>query len=105
MEEGTVVEWLVNTGERVTADEPDVVVESDKASFELVAEAAGQLVERAVPAGETVAVGMLLRRIGSDDTDTATAADHDQGADEAARSTTTPGGSSHLTRQMTASFG
>lgn len=64
MEEGTVVEWLFEEGETVSAGDPVVLFESDKMTSEVTADVDGVLQERAVPEGETVPVGTLLGRIG-----------------------------------------
>jgi len=63
MEEGMVVEWLLEEGDPVSAGEPVVVFDSEKMTSEVTAPADGVLVERAVPEGETVPVGTLLGRI------------------------------------------
>lgn len=61
--EATVARWLVAEGEAVTLDQIICELDSDKASVEVPAEAAGVLVARLVPEGETVAVGSPLCRI------------------------------------------
>ncbi|QLG60293.1 dihydrolipoamide acetyltransferase family protein [Halorarum salinum] len=65
MEKGTVIKWLVETGNAVDSGDPVVVVESDKTSFKLCAEESGQLLDKAVTETETVPVGTLLGRIGT----------------------------------------
>jgi pyruvate/2-oxoglutarate dehydrogenase complex dihydrolipoamide acyltransferase (E2) component len=67
MEEGTVVEWLLEEGEPVSAGEPVLHFESDKATSEITADEDGVLLERSVAEGVTVPVGTELGRIGSDD--------------------------------------
>lgn len=57
VESAQVAEWLVNVGDDVTADQPLVLVESDKASVEVPAPAAGKVVELLVKAGDTVSNG------------------------------------------------
>ena len=64
MEEGTVVEWLVDEGESVSEGDPVVLFESDKMTSEITAAEDGVLLERAVGEGETVPVGTELGRIG-----------------------------------------
>src|SRR5438132_8992118 len=63
--EGTVSRWLKKDGEAVRADEPVVELETEKATTEIAAPAAGQLVIR-VPEGQTVAVGSVLGQINTD---------------------------------------
>jgi pyruvate dehydrogenase E2 component (dihydrolipoyllysine-residue acetyltransferase) len=64
MEEGTIVEWKKKTGDEVKTGEVLAEVESDKATFDLEAEADGKLeilVEQGVPAK----IGAPIARIGS----------------------------------------
>ena len=63
MEEGTIVEWKKKSGEQVKTGEVLAEVESDKATFDLEAEADGELsilVEQGVPAK----IGSPIARIG-----------------------------------------
>nr|WP_183345711.1 dihydrolipoamide acetyltransferase family protein [Conexibacter arvalis] len=62
--EGTVVEWKVAVGDPVLADEPICDISSDKIDSEVPAPVSGVLAEVLVEAGETVAVGTVLARIG-----------------------------------------
>jgi 2-oxoglutarate dehydrogenase E2 component (dihydrolipoamide succinyltransferase) len=55
--------WLKNEGDAVAKDENVVVIESDKATLELTAPAAGVLAEIRRHAGETAAVGEVIGRI------------------------------------------
>lgn len=55
-----IQEWLVGVGESVTAGDPIVVVETDKAMSELEAPLTGTLVSVAADDGTEVAVGELL---------------------------------------------
>ena len=57
--EATVAEWIKKTGEAVKRDEILLVLETDKASLEVVAEKEGVL-EIQVPEGENVEVGATL---------------------------------------------
>jgi pyruvate dehydrogenase E2 component (dihydrolipoamide acetyltransferase) len=65
--EGTVAVWHKKVGDRVAADELLFDVETDKASMEVPAPAAGVLAQILVEAGATVAVGTVLAVIESGD--------------------------------------
>ncbi|MEJ5366049.1 MAG: 2-oxoglutarate dehydrogenase complex dihydrolipoyllysine-residue succinyltransferase [Desulfosoma sp.] len=60
--EAVLAEWFVKTGERVTKGTVLFVLETDKVTLEVPAEADG-VVEILVPAGETVSVGAVVGRI------------------------------------------
>jgi len=60
--EGVIVRWLKAEGEAVAADEPLLELETDKASVEIPAVAAGVL-HRVKNEGETVQVGEVVARI------------------------------------------
>ena len=60
--EVTVAKWLKEDGAQVSRDEVIAELESDKATFELPAEAAGTL-RHAVKEGETIAIGAVIARI------------------------------------------
>ena len=60
--EVTISEWLKESGETVEMDEAIAEIESDKATFELTAEADGVL-EIVAPAGETLEIGTLAAKI------------------------------------------
>jgi pyruvate dehydrogenase E2 component (dihydrolipoamide acetyltransferase) len=62
MEEGTIVRWVKSDGDTVAAGEPIVEIETDKATMEYEAEAAGVL-EVVAGEGETVALGEVIARI------------------------------------------
>ena len=62
-----VTEWLKSLGDRVTAGEPIVLVETEKASGEIEAEVNGRLFEILAEPDEEFAVGALLGRIRTDD--------------------------------------
>ena len=62
--EVTVARWLKKVGDAVALDDPLVELETDKATQELAAQAAGTLTEIAAPEGSTLKVGGLLGRIG-----------------------------------------
>jgi pyruvate dehydrogenase E2 component (dihydrolipoamide acetyltransferase) len=63
MEEGTIIEWLKDDGAPVTAGEPLVEIETDKADMVYEAPAGGTL-EILVQVGDTVAVGAPIARLG-----------------------------------------
>ena len=61
--EATVSKWLKNQGEKVSADEPIVELETDKVNVEVPAPSNGVLESISVKEGETVNVGSLLGMI------------------------------------------
>jgi pyruvate dehydrogenase E2 component (dihydrolipoamide acetyltransferase) len=63
MEEGTVIEWKKKTGDPVKKGDVLAEVESDKASFELEADAEGVL-SIVVDAGKAMPVGAVIANIG-----------------------------------------
>jgi pyruvate dehydrogenase E2 component (dihydrolipoamide acetyltransferase) len=65
MEEGRLVEWKKNTGDPVAIGDVLAEVETDKAVMELVARAAGTLINQAVAAGTTVPVAAVVAWIGA----------------------------------------
>ncbi len=58
--EATVSKWLKSQGEKVSADEPIVELETDKVNVEVPSPINGVLGSIAVGEGETVNVGSLL---------------------------------------------
>ena len=58
--EATVSKWLKDQGEKVSADEPVVELETDKVNVEVPAPSSGILENISVKEGETVNVGTLL---------------------------------------------
>ena len=60
--EVTVAKWLKEDGAQVSRDEVIAELESDKATFELPAEAAG-ILRHAVKEGETISIGAVVARI------------------------------------------
>ena len=64
MEEGRLVEWKKNTGDAIAVGDVLAEVETDKAVMELVARAAGVLINQVVPAGTTVPVAGTVAWIG-----------------------------------------
>jgi pyruvate dehydrogenase E2 component (dihydrolipoamide acetyltransferase) len=64
MEEGTILNWIVEEGGEVKRGEPLVEIETDKANMTYEADTDGTLIEIVVPEGETVALGEVIARIG-----------------------------------------
>jgi pyruvate dehydrogenase E2 component (dihydrolipoyllysine-residue acetyltransferase) len=64
MEEGTILAWLVEPGQRVEAGEDLLEIETDKANMTVQAEASGVL-EILAGEGETLPVGAPIARLGS----------------------------------------
>ena len=62
MEEGTVVEWLVNDGVPVARGDELAEIETDKATMTYEADADG-ILQHVVAEGETVAVGVMIARL------------------------------------------
>jgi len=62
--EAEIVRWLVAVGDTVTADQPIVEVETDKAVVEIPSPYAGVVVSRGGEEGDVVAVGEVLVVIG-----------------------------------------
>ena len=65
--EGTVSRWLKNVGDTVAMDEPIVEVSTDKVDTEIVAPAAGVILEINAPEDTVIAVGAQLALIGTAD--------------------------------------
>jgi pyruvate dehydrogenase E2 component (dihydrolipoyllysine-residue acetyltransferase) len=65
MEEGTVLEWKVEDGQEVKKGDAIAEIESDKASFDIEAEADGPL-HIVVGKGESAPVGQLIATIGGE---------------------------------------
>ena len=66
--EATVSKWLKSQGEKVTADEPLVELETDKVNVEVLSPVSGVLGSIVVKAGETVNVGSLLGTVDNSST-------------------------------------
>ena len=64
--EGTVTQWLKAVGDEVAVDEPLLEVSTDKVDTEIPSPVAGTLAEIVVGEDETVEVGAVLARIGSE---------------------------------------
>ncbi|CAD7839417.1 MAG: Dihydrolipoamide succinyltransferase component (E2) of 2-oxoglutarate dehydrogenase complex (EC 2.3.1.61) [Olavius algarvensis Delta 4 endosymbiont] len=59
VQEAVLAEWFKQDGDLVESDEPLLVIETDKVTLEVVAEARG-IVAITVPEGETVAIGAVV---------------------------------------------
>ncbi len=77
--EALLAQWFKKDGDLVKNDEPLFVIETDKVTLEVVAEADGVLSIK-VPEGETVAIGAV---VGTLDADAAAKTAHETVADKA----------------------
>lgn len=66
MQQGTLTEWHVNEGETVTKGQLIALIETDKITNELEADAPGVLHKVLVPEGEVKTVGQLLAILGDE---------------------------------------
>jgi pyruvate dehydrogenase E2 component (dihydrolipoamide acetyltransferase) len=64
MEEGTILQWLVASGDAVQEGDPLVEVETDKATVTYESEHSGTVLELAAGEGESVAVGARIAVVG-----------------------------------------
>jgi pyruvate dehydrogenase E2 component (dihydrolipoamide acetyltransferase) len=64
MEEGTILNWIVDEGGEVKRGEPLCEIETDKANMTYEADTDGTLIEIVVQEGETVALGEVIARVG-----------------------------------------
>lgn len=68
VESAQISEWMVKVGDEVTAEQPLLLVESDKASVEVPSPVSGKVVELLVNAGDTVTNGqdfVVIELVGS----------------------------------------
>ncbi len=63
IETGDVVNVLVSVGDTLEVDQPVVELETDKATVEVPAPAAGKVIDIAVKAGDTIGVGQVILTI------------------------------------------
>lgn len=63
MEEGVIVEWMVEEGHSVTEGQPLVIIETEKVETELESPAAGTIVELSFGEGDEVPVGDIIAYI------------------------------------------
>jgi 2-oxoglutarate dehydrogenase E2 component (dihydrolipoamide succinyltransferase) len=89
--EGTLARWLKKDGESVRADEPVVELETEKATTELPAPAAGVL-RIAVPEGQTITIGTVVGRIEEDGRQASSAAQPARDVKREEKSSTAPDG-------------
>ena len=91
VESAQISEWMVKVGDEVTAEQPLLLVESDKASVEVPSPVAGKVVELLVNAGDTVTNGqdfVVIEAAGS--------------VQSASSSTSQPQATTHTTQQAVA---
>jgi pyruvate dehydrogenase E2 component (dihydrolipoamide acetyltransferase) len=69
MEEGRILRWLRNEGDRIETGQPLAEVETDKATVEMEAYTTGVVRKLIAPDGATVKVGSLIAVIGAADED------------------------------------
>jgi pyruvate dehydrogenase E2 component (dihydrolipoamide acetyltransferase) len=69
MEEGKILRWLKQEGDRVETGQTLAEVETDKATVEMEAYTNGVLRKIVAAPGETVAIGALIAVIGTPDED------------------------------------
>lgn len=67
MDEGRVVSWQVQVGDRVTAGEPAAELETDKTVLQIMAPISGYVETILVPAGDVAPVGTPLAEFGTRD--------------------------------------
>src|SRR6266480_2540233 len=66
MEEGTILDWLVEEGGEVKRGEPLVEIETDKANMTYEADTDGVLIEVVAKEGDTLPIGEVIARIGEE---------------------------------------
>ena len=64
MEEGTILNWIVEEGGEVKRGEPLVEIETDKANMTYDADTDGTLIEIVAGEGDTLPIGEVIARIG-----------------------------------------
>jgi pyruvate dehydrogenase E2 component (dihydrolipoamide acetyltransferase) len=74
MEEGTLLRWLKQVGEDVTAGDPIAEIETDKVTLEIEAAESGPFTKRLVDEGAVVPIGTAIAIIGDDDSGAGAAA-------------------------------
>ena len=76
-----VIEILVKVGDTVEAEQPIVTLESDKATMEVPAPAAGKITEILVKVGDKVSMGSLIAKLDAGGETASIAADQEDEAD------------------------
>jgi pyruvate dehydrogenase E2 component (dihydrolipoamide acetyltransferase) len=66
LQEGQLVNWLVEVGQEVTTDDILCEIETEKSVIEIPVPFPGTVLKRAVDAGEMIEVGAVLAEIGTD---------------------------------------
>jgi pyruvate/2-oxoglutarate dehydrogenase complex dihydrolipoamide acyltransferase (E2) component len=66
LDEALLVEWVAGVGDRVERGDVVAVVETDKASTEIVAEHGGWITEHSARAGTILRSGEVLYRLAAD---------------------------------------
>ena len=74
MEEGTLLRWLKQVGEEITAGDPIAEIETDKVSLEIEATETGTFSKSLVEEGATVPIGTPIAVIGEEVAEEAIAA-------------------------------
>jgi len=86
MEEGTITKWVAQVGQQINVGQILFEVETDKATIEVEADAAGRLARIVVPEGQTVEVKTPVAYLADNDADVeAYLASHGQTAATAAK--------------------
>lgn len=63
MEEGTVISWEIEEGDRIEVGDVIGIVETEKVEVELESPVAGTVIEIVVPEEDTVPVGAVLATV------------------------------------------
>jgi pyruvate dehydrogenase E2 component (dihydrolipoamide acetyltransferase) len=83
MEEGTILNWLVDEGGEVKKGEPLVEIETDKANMTYDADTSGVLIEVIASEGDTLPIGEVIARIGDEGEKPSGGSEKDESEDEA----------------------
>lgn len=66
LDEALLVEWVAGVGDRIERGDVIAVVETDKASTDIVAERGGRITEHAATVGTILKSGEVLYRLAAD---------------------------------------
>ncbi len=105
MEEGQLSRWLKKEGDTVSIGETLAEVDTDKATMEMQALAAGVLRKILVQAGETVPLGQIVAIVGAPDEDISALVDKAAGQSEASKAATSGNGASQAAAKTGAGDG